>query len=140
MCTSTVEGAIQAYTKANELMPDTAATVKALADCKARLVAQEKAAAAPPAADTKAAAAPPAADPKKAAAMLVEREGWLSIKEGKIRKKWVKYWYQIRECKLIVLTCEPGGNVPPETKGQIDLSTFTAVAKSPGDPLCEPRC
>ena len=70
--------------------------------------------------------------------MAEAREGWLSVKEGKIRKKWVRYWYQIRECKLIVLTCEPGGNVPPETKGEVDLSAITAVAKSPADPTCKP--
>lgn len=139
----TVEGAIKAYTKADQLMPDTPATVKALADCKAKLAEKKKAAAATPAAAPAAggAAAPAAAgvDPKKAAAMAEAREGWLSVKEGKIRKKWVKYWYQIKECKLVMLTCEPGGNVPPETKGEIDLSSFSAVAKNPGDTTCERR-
>ena len=141
----TVEGALEAYTKADQLMPDTPGTVKALADCKAKLAEKKKkkeaaAAASGAAAGAAGAAAPAAAaaDPKKAAAMAEAREGWLSVKEGKIRKKWVRYWYQIRECKLIVLTCEPGGNVPPETKGEVDLSAITAVAKSPADPSCKP--
>ena len=136
----TVEGAIDAYTKANQLMPDTPATVKALADCKAKLAEKKKAAAAAPAAAaTGGGAAPPAAgvDPKKEAARAEDRQGWLQVKEGKIRKKWVRYWYQIKECKLVVLTCEPGGNVPPETKGEIDLSNISAVAISPGDPTCK---
>ena len=131
----TVEGAVEAYTKADQLMPDTPGTVKALADCKAKLAEKKKAEAA---AASSAPAAGAAGAPKKAAAMAEAREGWLSIKEGKIRKKWVKYWYQIRECKLIVLTCEPGGNVPPDTKGEVDLSAITAVAKSPADPTCKP--
>lgn len=140
-----VEGAVEAYTKADQLMPNTPGTVKALADCKAKLAEKKKAAAAAAAAPAGGAAAPAggggggaaAVDPKKAAAMAVSREGWLSVKEGKIRKKWVKYWYQIKECKLIMLSCEPGGNVPPETKGEIDLATITAVAKNGGDTTCE---
>lgn len=138
-----VEGAIEAYTKADQLMPDTQATVKALAACKAKLAEEKKkAAAAASAAAAGGGAATPAAaggDPKKAAALAEAREGWLSVKEGKIRKKWVKYWYQIKECKLIVLTCEPGGNVPPENKGEIDLSSFTAVEKNAADATCKPR-
>lgn len=75
-------------------------------------------------------------DPKKAAAMAEAREGWLSIKEGKIRKKWVKNWYQIKECTLITLDCEPGGNVPPTQKDVIDLATVTSISKNAADPKC----
>lgn len=137
-----VEGAIEAYTKADQLMPDTPATAKALAACKAKLAEEKKKAAAPAAASAGGGAATPAAaggDPKKAAAMAESREGWLSVKEGKIRKKWVRYWYQIKECKLVILTCEPGGNVPPENKGEIDLSSFTAVEKNAADTTCKSK-
>ena len=46
------------------------------------------------------------------AAMQAERAGWLQKKEGKIRKKWVRYYCELKGCKLRILDSEPGGVSP----------------------------
>ena len=105
-----LKGAIEAYSKADELLPDNKATLDQLAKCRKKLADKQSKSAAP--APAAGGGGGGGGGGGASAAMQAERAGWLQKKEGKIRKKWVRYYCELKGCKLRILDSEPGGVSP----------------------------
>jgi hypothetical protein len=57
----------------------------------------------------------------------VKREGWLERKEGKIRKKWVRVWGELKAGRLTIYDCEPGGAAMPAVKAAVEMAAVATV-------------
>lgn len=125
------EGAVKSYTTALALNPQGAKIAADLDEAQRKLDA------------SKAVSTGPATDGGNAktdaikkvdeAAMAAKRDGWLERKEGKLRKKWVRNWCELKAGRLTIYDCEPGGAVTPVEKDTIEMSSVMCVEKAPGE-------
>ena len=128
------QGAVKSYTKALALNPQGAKIAADLAEAQRKLDASKAVPTEP---------AQPSTDRGYAkgdsikkideGAMAAKRDGWLERKEGKLRKKWVRNWCELKAGRLTIYDCEPGGAVTPVEKDTIEMSSVMCVEKAPGE-------
>ena len=132
-----LKGAIEAYSKADELLPDNKATLDQLAKCRKKLADKQSKSTAP--APAAGGGGGGGGGGGASAAMQAERAGWLQKKEGKIRKKWVRYYCELKGCKLRILDSEPGG-VSPRPVANIVGHPLVGCLIGPGVCFGTPCC